>query len=276
MSYTDDVVLESPNNHYKSYQPGAVLEFADFKRFLVADGRESGAEYRFDSRVSRPILDDDGVIEGVRYNGDEEVYAEVVVDATGPAAPIASALDVVDLERKNQAIGIEYEMEGVEMNHPEYADLRRSMMLSTTTSRPAATRGSSQPARTPRRSGSVHPERPPPRVRTGEPDRRRLPRRVDRPRPPLRRRDEDQREGPPGLRAHPDARPDAHRPLPRDRRYGPFHRPPLGRGDPQRDEVGSRPRRPPSTGVSPTRSVASMRRASPSTSGSGTATWPRG
>src|SRR6056297_3026015 len=46
MSYTDDVVLESPNNHYKSYQPGAVLEFADFKRFLVADGRENGAEYR--------------------------------------------------------------------------------------------------------------------------------------------------------------------------------------------------------------------------------------
>jgi digeranylgeranylglycerophospholipid reductase len=129
MSYTDDVVLESPNSHYKSYQPGAVLEFAEFKRFLVADGRENGAEYRFDSRVSRPILDDDGVIEGVRYNGDEEVYAEVVVDATGPAAPIASALDVVDLERENQAIGIEYEMEGVEMNHPEYADLRRAMML---------------------------------------------------------------------------------------------------------------------------------------------------
>ncbi|MGQ3327883.1 MULTISPECIES: digeranylgeranylglycerophospholipid reductase [Halorubrum] len=129
MSYTDDVVLESPNNHYKSYQPGAVLEFAEFKRFLVEHGRENGAEYRFDARVSRPILDDDGVIEGVRYNGDEEVYAEVVVDATGPAAPIASALDVVDLERENQAIGIEYEMEGVEMNHPEYADLRRAMML---------------------------------------------------------------------------------------------------------------------------------------------------
>ncbi|WP_128905239.1 digeranylgeranylglycerophospholipid reductase [Halorubrum amylolyticum] len=129
MSYTDDVVLESPNSHYKSYQPGAVLEFAEFKRFLVEDGRENGAEYRFDSRVSRPILDEDGVIEGVRYNGDEEVYAEVVVDATGPAAPIASALDVVDLERENQAIGIEYEMGGVEMNHPEYADLRRAMML---------------------------------------------------------------------------------------------------------------------------------------------------
>ena len=129
MSYTDDVVLESPNDYYESYQPGAVLEFAEFKRFLVEDGRENGAEYRFDARVSRPICDDDGVIEGVRYNGDEEVYADVVVDATGPAAPIASALDVVDLERENQAIGIEYEMEGVEMNHPEYADLRRAMML---------------------------------------------------------------------------------------------------------------------------------------------------
>ena len=129
MSYTDDVVLESPNDYYESYQPGAVLEFAEFKRFLVEDGRKNGAEYRFDARVSRPICDDDGVIEGVRYNGDEEVYAEVVVDATGPAAPIASALDVVDLERENQAIGIEYEMEGVEMNHPEYADLRRAMML---------------------------------------------------------------------------------------------------------------------------------------------------
>ena len=129
MSYTDDVVLESPNEYYESYQPGAVLEFADFKRFLVADGRENGAEYRFDARVSRPVLDDDGVIEGVRYNGDEEVYADVVVDATGPAAPLASALDVVDLERENQAIGIEYEMSGVEMNHPDYADLRRAMML---------------------------------------------------------------------------------------------------------------------------------------------------
>ena len=129
MSYTDDVVLESPNEYYESYQPGAVLEFAEFKRFLVEDGRDNGAEYRFDARVSRPILDDDGVIEGVRYNGDEELYADVVIDATGPAAPLASALDVVDLERENQAIGIEYEMEGVEMNHPEYADLRRAMML---------------------------------------------------------------------------------------------------------------------------------------------------
>src|SRR5699024_9466006 len=87
MNYTDSVVLESPTDHFEQTQPGAVLEFADFKRFLVRDGREDGATYRFDSRVSKPITRDDEVV-GVRYNGDEEVYADIVIDATGPAAPL--------------------------------------------------------------------------------------------------------------------------------------------------------------------------------------------
>ena len=128
MNYTDSVILESPNDHFEHTQPGAVLEFADFKRFLVRDGREHGATYRFDSRVSKPIIEDDEIT-GVRYNGDEEVFADIVVDATGPAAPLAKALDVSDLERPNQAIGIEWEMDGVAINHPEYADLTDSMML---------------------------------------------------------------------------------------------------------------------------------------------------
>ncbi|SFS00901.1 2,3-di-O-geranylgeranylglyceryl phosphate reductase [Halomicrobium zhouii] len=128
MHYTDKVVLESPNEHYVRDQPGAVLEFADFKRFLVRDGRERGAEYRFDSRVSAPIVDG-GEAVGVRYDGSEEVYADVIVDATGPAAPLAKKLDVTGLEREHQAIGIEYEFEGVAVNHPEFADLRDSMML---------------------------------------------------------------------------------------------------------------------------------------------------
>ncbi|MCU4800161.1 NAD(P)/FAD-dependent oxidoreductase [Halobacteria archaeon HArc-gm2] len=128
MHYTDKVVLESPSEHYVRDQAGAVLEFADFKRFLVRDGRERGAEYRFDSRVSAPIMDG-GEIVGVRYDGSEEVYADVVVDATGPAAPLAKKLDVTGLEREHQAIGIEYEFEGVAVNHSEFADLRDSMML---------------------------------------------------------------------------------------------------------------------------------------------------
>ena len=128
MQFTDSIVLESPNHSYTRRQTGAVLEFADFKRFLVEDGQTAGAEYRFDARVSGPIVDD-GEVVGVRYNGSEEVYADVVVDATGPSAPLARELDVVDLQREQQAIGIEYELEGIEMDHPDYADLHDAMML---------------------------------------------------------------------------------------------------------------------------------------------------
>ena len=128
MQYTDNVVLESPSEHYTRRQPGAVLEFADFKRYLVRDGREKGAEYRFDARVNQPVMED-GEIVGVRYGGKQEVYGDIVVDATGPAAPLAKKLGVSDLERKNQAIGVEYEMEGIEMNAEGYADLTDAMML---------------------------------------------------------------------------------------------------------------------------------------------------
>ncbi|UPV73071.1 NAD(P)/FAD-dependent oxidoreductase [Halorussus limi] len=128
MNYTDDVVLESPSEHYVRRQPGAVLEFADFKNFLVEDAREDGAEYWFDARVSKPIMDD-GDIVGVRFNGDQEVYGDIVVDATGPAAPLAKDLGVTGLEREHQAIGVEYELEGIDIDADGYADLSDAMML---------------------------------------------------------------------------------------------------------------------------------------------------
>jgi len=128
MQFTDRVVLESPNDHFAQDQSGAVLDFGAFKQFLVDDGRERGAEYRFGARVSKPIMED-GSIAGVRYGGDEAVYGDVVIDATGPSAPLAKALGVSDLERRNQAIGVEYEFEGVDLDPPGYADLRDAMML---------------------------------------------------------------------------------------------------------------------------------------------------
>ncbi|AZH25119.1 digeranylgeranylglycerophospholipid reductase [Haloplanus aerogenes] len=128
MNYTNDVVLESPNDHYVQHQPGAVLEFADFKRWLVEEGRAEGATYRFDARANAPIMEDDQIA-GVRYAGAEEVYADIVVDATGPAAPLAKKLGVSDLQRDHQAIGVEWEMEGVTVDHPDYADLSNAMML---------------------------------------------------------------------------------------------------------------------------------------------------
>ena len=128
MQFTDSVVLESPNDFFVREQAGAVLEFADFKRFLVADGRDRGAEYRFDARVSKPVMNN-GEIIGVRYAGSEEVHADVIVDATGPAAPLAKALGVCDLKREKQAIGVEFEFEGVDLAPDGYADLTDAMML---------------------------------------------------------------------------------------------------------------------------------------------------
>jgi digeranylgeranylglycerophospholipid reductase len=128
MNYTEKVVLESPNDHFTRIQPGAVMDFAAFKQFLVEDGREAGAEYCFDARATAPITEDGHVV-GVRYNGEQEVYADIVIDATGPAASLAKDLNVSDLERKNQAIGVEWEMDGVRVEHDGYADLTDAMML---------------------------------------------------------------------------------------------------------------------------------------------------
>ncbi|GAB3027315.1 digeranylgeranylglycerophospholipid reductase [Natronobiforma cellulositropha] len=128
MHFTDSVVIESPTQYFAQEQAGAVLEFADFKKFLVADSQEKGAEYWFDARVSKPITEGGSVV-GMQYNGDGEVYADVVIDATGPAAPLAKALGVSDLKHKNQAIGLEYELEGVDLDAPGYADLTDAMML---------------------------------------------------------------------------------------------------------------------------------------------------
>ncbi len=131
MHYTDSVVLESPDDSFTLGKPGAVLDFGDFKEFLVEDGEEKGAEYFFDSRVFEPIMNPDGAAEGVRCSGGEEFYGDIIIDATGPAAPIAQHEDVeiVDLERSKQAIGIEYELDGVDTDAEGYADLTDAMML---------------------------------------------------------------------------------------------------------------------------------------------------
>jgi digeranylgeranylglycerophospholipid reductase len=128
MNHTNGVVIESPNNHFYRDQSGYVLEFGDFKQWLVERGRAAGAEYRFDARVNGPVMED-GDLAGVRYRGDEEVGAGIVIDATGPSAPIAKHLDVCDLRRGRQAIGVEYEMDGVKPHVEGYADLTDTMML---------------------------------------------------------------------------------------------------------------------------------------------------
>lgn len=125
---TDYVVLESPNEYIIQYEPGAVLDFADFKRFLVKDGRKKGAQYQFDARVSAPILEN-GKTVGVRYSGGQEAYGDVVIDATGPAASLAKRIGVSDLKRQKMAVGVEYEMDGVDLDHRGTSGLTDAMMI---------------------------------------------------------------------------------------------------------------------------------------------------
>ncbi|MDZ7689366.1 MAG: NAD(P)/FAD-dependent oxidoreductase [Halobacteriales archaeon] len=128
MKFTDKVVLESPNSHYTQEHPGAVLEFAEFKQFLVDDAREKGTEFVFGTQVSEPLVED-GQVTGVRCAGGDEITAYLTVDATGPGAVLAQKVGVVDLERTNQAVGVEYEYEGVDLNPEGYANLNGAMML---------------------------------------------------------------------------------------------------------------------------------------------------
>ena len=129
MQHTDSVVLESPDDSYGIDTPGAILDFGDFKEFLVEEGEQNGADYFFGSRVYEPVVED-GTPQGVRYT-DGEIGADIIIDATGPSAPIAQHEDVgiVDLDRSNQAIGIEYELDGVEPDQEGSADLTEAMML---------------------------------------------------------------------------------------------------------------------------------------------------
>lgn len=128
MNETSSVVIESPTDHYTRDKSGAVLDFADLKRWLVAEGRRDGVEYRFDSHVTGPVVRD-GVTVGVEYNGSETVHGDIVIDATGPSAPLAEALGVTELESSNRAIGVEYELRGVTVDHPQFGDLTDAMML---------------------------------------------------------------------------------------------------------------------------------------------------
>jgi digeranylgeranylglycerophospholipid reductase len=131
MNSTDSVVLESPNNHYVQEKTGSVLDFGDLKEYLVEQGREHGADYIFDSHVTGPVTDGDGSIQGVRYNGDQEIYGDIVIDATGPAAPIAQDEEVgfIDLEPEKRAVGWEYLLDGVDPKAEGHADLTDAMML---------------------------------------------------------------------------------------------------------------------------------------------------
>ena len=138
MNYTDAVTLESPNNHFVRDLPGAVLDFGEFKQGLALDAQEKGADIYFDQSVYEPVDGPGEFYEGVRTAAADQFNADIIMDATGPAAALAGHEDVgiADLERDKQGRALEYEIDGVELN-PEMleedtsgiTDINDSMML---------------------------------------------------------------------------------------------------------------------------------------------------
>ncbi len=73
---------------------GYVLDFAGLKKFLVKEAAKNGAKILIGTSVKKPILKD-GVLIGVSYDGvfgKGEAFADVIVDASGPAGVLASEL----------------------------------------------------------------------------------------------------------------------------------------------------------------------------------------
>ncbi|EGQ42999.1 MAG: FAD dependent oxidoreductase [Candidatus Nanosalina sp. J07AB43] len=130
MKNTGKVVLEGPDEHYTQDRVGSVLEYADFKQYLVDEAEERGVDFSFGSRVNAPYIED-GDVSGVKYSGDEIVRSDIVIDGSGPSAPIAQDEEVgfIELERDRQAVGWEYLLEDADLDAEGHADLNDSMML---------------------------------------------------------------------------------------------------------------------------------------------------
>ncbi len=88
---------------------GYVLDFAKLKRFLVRDAARNGAEILIGTSATSPILKD-GLVVGVAYSGifgEGEVFADIVVDASGPAGVLASGLGLRKKAISSLSVGLE-------------------------------------------------------------------------------------------------------------------------------------------------------------------------
>jgi len=113
----DRVVFESPNEESVFSVDACVLDFGLLKKFLAEDAVHNGAVLQIQSSVTAPIVENKKVV-GVQYDdfeGSHEARAKIVIDATGPSAFIASKLGLRKLDPASHWIGMEYEMENLDL-----------------------------------------------------------------------------------------------------------------------------------------------------------------
>lgn len=94
---------------------GYVLDFAEFKRFLVRDAIKHGAEILIGTSVKSSIIKN-GIVAGVAHGGifgEGEVFADMVVDASGPAGVLACDLGLRKKSICSLSVGIEVIAENI-------------------------------------------------------------------------------------------------------------------------------------------------------------------
>ncbi len=109
-----DVVFEAPGASERLPIPGYVLDFPSFLEFLGEDASHEGADVRTGCRVAEPVVEG-GAVAGVVYREDgteKRIDADLVVEATGPAAVLAEPLGLFAPGDAQRGIGKEYEVEG--------------------------------------------------------------------------------------------------------------------------------------------------------------------
>lgn len=114
MDFSPDVIFEGPKTQSRLAIPNYVLDFPAFLQYLGEDVRQHGVEVITGARVSEPITEQGSVV-GVRtqQNGDPvDYYADIVVDATGPAGVLTNELGMWDADAAQRGIGKEYQVKG--------------------------------------------------------------------------------------------------------------------------------------------------------------------
>lgn len=114
MDSSPDVIFEGPETSERLEIPNYVLDFPSFVDYLGTDAADHGTDIYTGTRVTGPILEN-GTVGGVTCEGqadDSKFFADIVVDATGPAGTLTTELGMWDAGAAQRGIGKEYEAKG--------------------------------------------------------------------------------------------------------------------------------------------------------------------
>lgn len=114
MDSNPDIIFEGPSTSARLPLPNYVLDFPAFLEYLGEDAADHGADIFTGTQVTESIVEN-GSVRGVKCgdsSSDDEFFADIVVDASGPSGVLTTRLDMWDPEGAQRGIGKEYEVEG--------------------------------------------------------------------------------------------------------------------------------------------------------------------